>query len=281
MKFALVGVLLLVCCVTATRRGWAHHGSGGAGSAGSRQVISERLNAPGRNVFFTFEVNEMDEGVGTYLLYQLQGEYAFTRRFSLGASLPFWTVRQNFVPDNTRIGDVALRLKGLPWSSTTGRMGLLLGLDTSFPTGNNEESLGAGAVTFSPYATFGTDFQVLQVFATATGIFEAAGSVNPTMGYALGLVVPLIKGKVPVKGLLFFQGTTVLEGDTFTSGSSKGFLIPGFLLSLSEHWEASFAGKISVMDTLNFRSDVTSTDFATGLFTDVKAGFIFNLGYIF
>lgn len=281
MKTLLRWVLVLTCLFMGTSKVWAHHGGGGAGAVALQQAISDKLSPPRTNIFFNFEVNSLDDGVGTYLLYQLKGEYAFTPRFSMGARIPFYTVRQEFVPDNDRIGDVALFFQGMPWSSKSKKMSLLTGLDVSFPTGNDTESLGAGTVITTPYLTFIKDFGVLNFFVSVLGSFELASEVNPSLGYEVGLVFPVIKGALPLDLFLGFQATTFITGDTFTDGSTKGFITPGILLELTDHWEAAFLGRISVLDTLSFRSNVSTEDFVTGLFTDIKAGFIFNLGYSF
>jgi len=281
MRTLLRWALVLACLSLGAKDLWADHGGGGAGSVALQQTISDKLEPPRTNIFFNFEVNFLDEGVGGYLLYQLQGEYAFTNRFSLGGRIPAYTVWQDFVPDNTRLGDVAIFFKGMPWVSPEKKMSLLLGLDVSFPTGNDTVSLGAGAVVTTPFLTYNKDFGVLKFYVSAVGSFELASIVNPAFSFDLGLVFPVLKGAPKLDLFIGFQGTTFITGDTFTDGSTKAFITPGVLLGITDNWEMSFLGRISVLDTLEFRSDVSFDDFATGLFTDIKAGFMFNVGYRF
>ncbi len=274
----LLGLLLSVLLWTGEAA--AHHGaSGGAGSVS--QTISERLNPPRSNLYFNVAVNSLDEDLGVFLLYQIQGEYAINSRFSLGARIPFYSVRENLLPASDEIGDVALLLKGQVWNDAADRMSLNLGMDVGFPTGNSSVSLGAGAVSFNPYLVFSKDFGVLQVYTALNSSFEAASDVNPTPGYEVGIILPVLEGPKSVNWLFAFQGTTYLANDTFTAGSTKAFAVSGILVRLSEHWEAAALGKISVVDTLNLKSNISFTDFATGLLNDVKGGFNFNLGYIF
>jgi hypothetical protein len=72
-----------------------------------------------------------------------------------------------------------------------------------------------------------------------------------------------------------------VDGDTFVEGSSKGYLVPGLFLGLSDHWETSFLTRISVLDTLGLKEDIETKNFVTSFFSDLEFGFMFNLGYRF
>jgi hypothetical protein len=281
MKTKIYWLLALVYFLLALPSAWAHHGGGGAAGNLFNQTLTGRLLSPNTNVFFTFQANSIDEGVGTFFLYQIDGEYALNRRFSIGATIPVWTVRQKFTPDNTKLGDVMLRLKGELWRHAQGTANLLMGLDTSFPTGNDEVSLGAGAVGFLPYFSFNKNFKVLQIYTKVAGSFEVDGAVNPTLGYEMALVFPVYQGKPVLDLLLGYQGFTFVDGDTFVEGSSKGYLVPGLFLGLSDHWETSFLTRISVLDTLGLKEDIETKNFVTSFFSDLEFGFMFNLGYRF
>lgn len=268
--------LLLVGKVTR-----ADHGGEGGGALHIGQSIIDRLYPPRTNFHFDFQFNSLDNGVGHSILNQVMGEYAFLGGFSIGAAIPIWTVQNTFLPSNTRLGDVALLFKGEIWESRSQRMNFFGGLNTSFPTGNDKESLGAGAVAFAPYFTFLKDWDIIDLFVNLGGSFEVASAVNPTLEYELGVNIELIRGKVPLSFFLSYLGVTFIDSDTFFSGSTKGYILPGFLTKIGDHWELAFLGRISVVDTLGFKPDISFKDFATGLFDDIKGSFIFGLGYEF
>jgi len=282
MKTYVLGVLVLVGILVSSPRTWADHGGGGSASSSSLTSLGERFEPPNSNVFFTFAVDSLDDSLGVVLLYQLQGYYAFTPYFSLGARIPFWSVREDFLPSNDRIGDVALLFKGQVWNSPKRKMALSLGLDIGFPTGNDTESLGAGVVSLIPQLTFNKSFRNdVQFFISVNKTIELGAAINPTLTYETGLQIPVVKGSLPVDFTVAFQGNTWIASDTFINGSTKGYALAGFVLELTDNLEASFIGRISVIDTLRLKTGIPFSDFATGLLSDVRGGFIFNFGYIF
>lgn len=281
MKTTLRALLVVALLLGGISPAWAHHGGGGAGSLSIGQSILDRLYPPRTNLYFNFEFNSLDNGVGYTILNNVRGEYAFFRRFSIGATIPVWTVQNSFLPSNTRIGDVGILFKGEIWESKHLRMNLFGGLNTFFPTGDDQVSLGAGAVSFTPYFTYLKDWGPLDLFVNVLGSFEVSGDVNPTMSYEAGITVTMVKGKLPVSFIVSYQGVTYIVNDTFTGGSTKGYIVPGFLLEVGEHWELAFLGRISVVDTLGLQPNIPFNDFATGLFEDIAGSFVFNLGYRF
>ena len=280
MKFIPIGFLVLSLLLLPGKMTWAHHGGTGGGLAIGQSIV-DRLYPPRTNVRYVFEFSSLDNGAGHTILNQIRGEYAFWGRFSIGASLPVWTVSNAFLNSNTKLGDVGLLFKAEIWESKRHRMNLFGGLTTTFPTGNDEVSVGAGAVAFTPYFTFLKDWDVIDFFVNVSGNFEADGRVNPTLLYELGVNIEMLKGKVPLSFFLSYQSVVFLVSKGFFPGDMKGYIIPGFLTQIGDHWELSFMGRISIVDNLGIRPGISFNDFATSLFSDIKGSFIFNLGYKF
>lgn len=259
----------------------AHHGGGGTASLTLNQSILDRLYPPRSTAYFNFEYNDLDSGGGSTFLYQVRGEYAFLKRFSIGGRIPIWTAENNFTARNTNIGDVGLLFKAIAWESKPLRMNLLTGLDTTFPTGNDQVNLGAGAVTFNPYVTYVKDFDPLDIFINVLGSFEADTDVNPTLAFEVGVLIQALRGKVPLSFFLSIQGINFVSSDTFENGDIKAFVVPGLLVEIGKHWEWGLLGRISIIDTLSFQPNVEFNDFVTGLYTDINASVLTNVGYKF
>lgn len=259
----------------------ADHGSGGGSGLTGGQTALDRIEPPQSNVNFTFEFSALDNDAGHTLLYQVQGEYAFLQRFSIGALIPIWTAENAFIPNNTRLGDVGLLFKAQAWASKPLGMKLLTGLNTFFPTGNDEINLGAGAFTLSPYLTYLKDWKRVGIFLNLGSAFEVAEAINPTLSYEAGVIGKILGGKFSLAIFLSYQGVTYLNGDTFTDGSTKGFIQPGIELGFGDHWSLSLLGRISILDTLKLKSNIPFNDFATGLYSDIQGSFLMNLGYDF
>lgn len=280
-KYVLLWVLVGLLSFLGSSPLQAHHGGGGTASLTLNQSVLDRLYPPRSTVYFNFEYNDLDSGGGYTMLYQVRGEYAFLNRFSIGGRIPVWTAENDFASNNTRLGDVALLFKALAWESRTLRMSLLTGLDTTFPTGNDQVSLGAGAITLNPYVTYVKDFDPLDVFVNVLGSFEVDSTVNPTLAFEAGLLIQALRGKVPLSFFLSFQGVTFLASDTFNNGDVKAFIVPGILVEIGDHWEWGLLGRISVVDTLSFQPNVAFNDFVTGLYTDINTSILTNFGYKF
>jgi hypothetical protein len=86
---------------------------------------------------------------------------------------------------------------------------------------------------------------------------------------------------LPVSFRISFNGVSYIESDTFTSGSFKGYVVGGFILDITEHWELALQGRVSVVDALRIKTNIPFDDLATGLFEDIKGSFGLNLGYQF
>ncbi len=273
----LLGAVLLLSLPAA----WAHHGGGGGTVFSGGQTALDRINPPSTNVNFDFEFNSLDNNVGHTLLYQVRGEYAFLQRFSIGALIPVWTADNAFLPDNTRLGDVGLLFKAQILQSKRLGINWLGGLNTIFPTGNDDINLGAGAFTMAPYMTVLKDWNRIGLFLSLGSAFELADAINPTLNYEVGVIGKILTGRIPLALILSYQGVSFLESDTFTTGSTKGYLQPGIEVGLGEHWSITLLGRITLLDTLKLKTNIPFTDFATGLFSDINGSFLFNVGYEF
>jgi hypothetical protein len=275
-----VGACLAVCLVMGAPAAWAHHGGGGGGGSRVSQSVLHLLYPPRSNVYYNFRFNSLRSDQGFSILNELGGEYAFLDRFSIGLSIPIWTTDDVLLPAVTKLGDVALLFKANIWESRKERMNLLGGLNTGFPTGNDQVSVGAGAVTLSPYFTYLLNRNHFNFFVTLESFFEASNDFNPTLSFDIGFMIPIVQGKLPVSFLISFNGVSYIESDTFTSGS-KGFVVGGFILNITDHWQMALQGRVSVVDALKIKTNIPFNDLATGLFEDVKGSFGLNLGYQF
>ncbi|MCB1215060.1 MAG: hypothetical protein KDK66_06235, partial [Deltaproteobacteria bacterium] len=158
--------MLLFCCVyfVGISSVQAHHAGGGAGSSSSISIQSTRQSLPRNQVYLNAGIDFLDGSLGEVFTYELQGEFAVHKRFSLGVRLPFEMVRMDLLPSSNHLGDVSLLTKGSLWHSSDERSYLTLGLETSFPTGNDQGGRGAGVVTMTPYLSFSTSTWVLDFY---------------------------------------------------------------------------------------------------------------------
>lgn len=280
MRPLTAGCLLALCLFLAAPSLQAHHGGGGGGLGASQSVL-QLLYPPRSNLYYNFRFNTLRADQGYSILNEFGGEYAFLSRFSLGLSVPLWSSDDVLLPAVTRLGDLTLLFKGEIWESRRLRMQWMGGLNTGFPTGNDQVSLGAGAVTFTPYFTYLLDRDAFDFFLNLETLFEISGAVNPTLSFETGFIVPIGAGGIPVSLLVSFRGEDFIAGDTFTAGSFKGYLVAGFILDISENWQMALQGRVSVVDALTIKPDIQFNDLATGLFADVKGTFGLNLGYEF
>jgi hypothetical protein len=238
-----------------------------------------RFERPRPYAAFSFSVDFLDEDVGEVYTYQVSGEYPIHRRFSLGTRIPFYSVREEFLPSNDKIGDVGLLMRGVLWGSES--QTLLVGQDVTFPTGSDTESLGAGVVTFNPYLSYLKTFGFIDLYGQSGIVVEAASAINPTLIYQVGLSFSIVRKGLPVDFLLAFQGVSYLASDMFNDGSTKGYLLPGFILKFTKQLEGTFLGKISILDTLKLKPGLSTDDIGVSLLSDVEAGFGFNINYEF
>ncbi|MFO1464185.1 MAG: transporter [bacterium] len=270
------------CLLAGARNAGAHHVSGhGGGAAGFYNPFSTASRPPRTFLSFTFAVDSLDDSLGEVLRYQLAGEYALTRRFSLGMRIPFLSIREKFLPSSDSIGDLALSFKGLLWAKPERRMNLSLGMGTSFPTGDEPKGLGAGTVLFSPYLNYTLGLGPVDFYTTLGSTVAAADEASPTFDFNLGFNIPLVKGEIPLHLFVAFQGSTSIRDDVFRSGSTKAYLTPGLILYLNEHLITTLGAKVSVLDTLGVKSGVALAKTSTSLLSDVHAGFNFNVDYFF
>lgn len=281
MGSRIVGTWLAVCLFFGAPLAWAHHGGGGGVGSRVSQSVLQLLYPPRSNVYYNFRFNTLRADQGYSILNEIGGEYAFLERFSIGLSIPIWTTDNVLLPAVTKLGDVTLLFKAQMWESKHLRMNLIGGLNTGFPTGNDQVSVGAGAVTLSPYFTFLLYRNHFNFFVNLETFFEASDDFNPTLSFDTGFIIPIVRGDLPVSFLISFNGVSYIEGDTFASGSFKGFVIGGFILNITDHWQMALQGRISVVDALKLKTNIPFNDLATGLFADVKGTFGLNLGYQF
>jgi len=279
--------LTLVCAALALLLGaseaGAHHVSGhGGGGSGFYNPFSTQSRPPRTFLSFTFNVDALDDGLGEVLRYQLSGEYAVTRRFSLGLRVPFLSIREKFLPKTDSIGDLALTFKGLLWAKPEKRMNLTLGSSFSMPTGKESTGAGAGTVLISPYLNYTMALGPVDFYTTLGTSVAAASEASPTFDYNLGFNIPLVKEEpIPLHLFLAFQGSTSIRDDVFTNGSTKAYFTPGLILYLQEHLIATLGAKVSVVDTLKVKPGVALSKTSTSLLSDVLAGFNFNVDYFF
>ena len=280
MRPRILGALFAMCLCLGASAAMAHHGGGGGG-VGASQSVLHLLNPPRSNVYYNFRFNSLRSDQGFSILNEVGGEYAFLHRFSIGFDIPVWTTDNVLLPSVTKLGDIALLFKAEIWRSQKHRVQLLGGLNTGFPTGNDQVSLGAGAVTLTPYLTFLLRRDHFTYFLNLENLFEASSDFNPTFDFDTGFMFPIVRGKLPVSFLISFNGVEYIESDTFSSGSFKGYVIGGFILDITDHWEMVVQGRVSVVDDLNIKPDIPFNDLATGLFADIKGTFGLNLTYQF
>lgn len=262
---------------------WGHHPGHAMGSGFSLfNPFSTESRPPKTYLALDLSVDGLDDHLGIVAKYQLSGEYAIHKRISVGLRLPFASIRENFLPKDTSIGDVALTFKSLLWSTKDSRMSLTFGEVTSFPTGDQNSGFGAGEVIFSPYLTWSSRWhENFETFLTLGTSVMAANQASPTFDFSAGMSVPLVKGKTPLKGFLALQGSTNLANDSLSVGSTKAFLNPALIWQMSDKLSTTWGFRFSVIDTLDLKPGEILSPISPLLLTDVKYGFVFNTTYAF
>lgn len=279
--------LAALCCValvwmTCVPQSMAHHVSGhGGGGSSFYNPFSTQSRPPKTFLSFTFNVDVLDDDLGEVLRYQIAGEYAVNRRFSVGMRVPFLSIREKFLPSSDGIGDIALSFKGLLWSRPERRMNLSLGGGFSFPTGNENEGAGAGTVLVSPYLNYTMALGPVDFYTTLGSTVSASSEASPTIDYNTGFNIPLIRGEIPLHLFVAFQGSTSVRDDVFTNGSTKAYITPGLILYLRKDLITTFGARVSVLDTLKVKPGVALAKTSASLLSDVLAGFNFNVDYFF
>ena len=260
----------------------AHHVSGhGAGGANYFDPFSSQSRPPRSFVAATVGLNNLDDGLGQVVRYQLSGEYAVTSRFSIGATLPFMTTREKFLPERTSIADVSVLFKGLVWRNPKPSLSLTLGSGVSFPTGDEVDGFGTGDFLFSPFVNFAWRLGRVDVYTTLGSTLAAAESVNPSLDFNAGVNVPLKGGSVPIHGFLAFQGSTTFTSDVLENGSTKAYLTPGLIFYLSDSLITTLGAQISILDTLKIKPGAALAKTSSILLSDVQVGVNFNINYFF
>lgn len=274
--------LLLVFACLCAGQAQAHHTAGhGGGGANYFDPFSSQSRPPRSFVAATFSINNLDDGLGMVIRYQLSGEYAINRRFSVGAQLPFMTTREKFLPERTSIGDVAVLFKGLVWRNEKPSLGLTMGSSVSFPSGNEADGFGTGDVMFSPFMNFAWKLGRVDFYTTVGSTLAAADSINPSLDFNTGVNVPIKGGAVPIHAFLAFQGSTTFTSDVLENGSTKAYLTPGLIFFLSNSMIATLGAQVSVLDTLAIKPGAALAQTSSILLSDVQVGFNFNLNYFF
>lgn len=282
MRRMLALAALGLCLGTGLPSASAHHVAGHGGGGSNYYNPFSSSSRPPRTFFsFTFTADNLDQGLGQVYHYQLSGEYAFTKRISAGARLPFLSIREKFLPDSDSIGDVAVSVKGLLWSKPARRMNLTLGDSFSLPTGNESRGLGAGVVLTSPYLNYTMALGPVDFYTTVGTTVSFSSQPSPSFDYNTGFNIPLFKEDIPVHLFIALQGSTSFTDDVFTNGSTKAYITPGFIFYLGEHLITTLGARFSVIDTLKVKPGVALSKSSTALLSDVEAGFNFNIDYFF
>jgi len=263
----------------------AHHGSHGSGAGSGFSLFnpfSTESRPPKTFLALDFSVDDLDDNLGVVAKYQLSGEYAIHRRASIGLRLPFATIREDYLPKGSGIGDVAFTFKSLLWQGGNPAMSLTFGEVTSFPTGSQKDGFGMGCVVFSPYLTWSAHWhEKIDTFLTLGSSVMASSHAEPTFDYSAGLSVPLIGGKAPLRGFLALQGSTNLAHDELSAGSTKAFLTPALVWQMTPKLSTTWGFRFSVIDTLDLKPGVILSPVSPLLLSDVKMGFVFNTTYAF
>ena len=282
MRRRLIYVLAWIGICALAPSAFAHHTAGHGGGGSALSPFSGSSRPPKTFLDLSFTADALDLERGEAFTYQLAGEYAFHRRLAVGARVPFLTLNQG-LSSSTGLGDVALTLKGLIWRDEARDLSLNLGSEVSFPTGDESEGFGSGTVSFFPYLNVSKHFSFFDAFLTGGGTLEAATPEGrgSSFDYAAGVSFPVLKRSLPLDLFLAFQGSSFLGSDTFTDGSTKGYLKPGIAFHFGKHLVAAVSGKISVIDTLRLKRGVVLTPTSPAFQTDVEAGFASNLYYSF
>ncbi|MFO1519622.1 MAG: hypothetical protein U1F57_08195 [bacterium] len=249
--------------------------------ASKSHSMKRRHPGEGRaNFSLSLEVDQIKDG-GTVGIYEFFGEYAVHPRFWVGFSVPFWSIRGGLLPSNDHLGDIGLHLKGVIWKHKHPKLALDFGSSFYFPTGNADESLGAGVTVADPFLNLSYEWKRLSFYQWVEGSFQMAEVVNPSLLFETGMNVILIRGALPLHFLLSLQGSTFFVNDKFRDKTTQLYIFSGLSLDLTRHWSATLAGKALVSGDLSLKPNLDATDTATGLLSDVKVGFLFNLGYSF
>lgn len=267
--------MILICAATAD----AHHVSGHGGGTTLFNPFSTLSRPPRTFVGYTFSFDSLDGDLGEVYTNQLSGEYAFHRRFSAGLRLPILSIRRTALPAQDGLGDLALTAKFLAgeWE----KLFLSIGTDLTLPTGSESKGLGEGAVMASPFVTLSKGFPFLDVFATLGSTVGFSSDPRPTLDFATGVNVPILKETPQLEAFLALQGSTTFSSDVLTSGSTKIYLKPGITISPIENLRFSLGGKFSVVDTLTLKSGVGLAPTSPVLLNDVVYGFLFDAHYNF
>lgn len=283
LSFKMKACVCLVLLLWATGA-QAHHTVTHGGGAGFTlfNPFSTESRPPKTYLALDFSADALDDHLGVVVKYQLSGEYAIHPRISLGLRVPLATLREEFLPKQTSIGDVAFTFKTLIWRSAKSAMSLTFGEVTSFPTGNANDGFGAGVVIFAPYLTGSLRWkEKIDTFLTLGSSVAASHEAAPTVDFATGISVPLVGGKAPLKGMLSLQGSTNLANDNFSTGSTKAFLTPALIWQMTPQWSTTWGFRFSAIDTLDLKPGVILSPISPLLLTDVKMGFVFNSTYSF
>ncbi len=267
---------LLVLCLLATHA-QAHHATGHGMSGPSFNPITS-VRSPRTIVGFGINADALDADQGYAVTYKLNGEYALTRRFSVGAVVPVSTVRTTGL-QNTGLADLNLIAKG-----TLFKKGgfLLLGNGTlSLPTGPENSGLGSGDVLFSPALTVLKNLSRFGLFVNAGSTMAWASETRPSLDYAVGAIATLVTGEYPLEAVVSVQGNSIFASHTFQNGSTKLYLNPALVFPLGESSRLTVGGKFALADDLKLKPGVVLSTNSTALFTDVRASVLTTIDFFF
>lgn len=272
-----VGLCVVILGMVSDHQLLAHHVSGGSVRGFDPSLSQSR--APTHSVDFRLQGDRLDGHLGYVLGYHFSGEYALHRRLGVGLTLPVLSVREAFLPDTDRLGDVALSLKGLILS---GPFLLLAGSEFSFPTGSEARGTGAGHVQWTPTLTLVKGkwkrVALIGILGTTLGLSEV---IRPSLDYGASVVFAAIRGALPVDFVLAWEGTTTLASDIFVGGATKAYLKPGLILHMTPKVLVNLGVKLSVLDTLKLKPGVALARQSTVPLGDATAGFSLGVNYAF
>jgi hypothetical protein len=180
------------------------------------------------------------EAVGT--LPNLEVFYGIVERVGASLSIPAAYTNQN-ANSHYGLGDVSASLKYLVLRTGPAMPALVLGLETTFPTGNRTLGLGDGAYELAPNLALLKQFGPLCVQGNFAWEKQVSGQREDIWTYGWAVSIPLVKDKLNL--LTEIQGdwgrpnhTTVAPGIkyNFTDNFTVGVAVPVGLNKNTEAW---------------------------------------------
>lgn len=276
-------LICLVCFIPLNVQ--AHHpGHGSSVSSGVRSLAGvlsgNGLTKPVSQVYASFELAQQDESLGQIYTYQLGGEYALSQRLSLGGMIPFRYIDSNFRSARGNIGDVEVSGKYLLLESRD--LYFYLNSAWTFPTGNENQGLGRGAVSQSIDGFLAYNLKEWTLFAGTGLAFGYESNWDPQWQMIVGASSPKVLAK-RIKFSLSLLNSLFLKSDVFQNGSGKLFVQPQIHVDIDKKGRlvATVGGRVSLFDYLSKKSGVTLTNSDNALLSDIKYAGNLGLNYYF